>query len=83
MIQNVFLKKPYLAWFVKDKKRLSQESTMEQIFNYGNWQDYTKAEKELGIKKVKAIFEDLKNRKRTNLRPKTVNYFNLYFTKYA
>ncbi len=83
MIQNIFLKKPYLAWFVEDKKRLSQESTMEQIFNYGNWQDYLEAERDLGIKKVKAIFEDLKSRKRTNLRPKTVNYFSLYFAKYA
>ena len=83
MIQDLFLKKPYLAWFVKNKKGLSQESTMEQIFNYGNWQDYLEAEEDLGVKKVKAIFEDLKTRKRTNLRPKTVNYFSLYFAKYA
>ncbi|KKS32722.1 MAG: hypothetical protein UU93_C0005G0030 [Candidatus Amesbacteria bacterium GW2011_GWA2_42_12] len=83
MIQDIFLKKPYLAWFVKDKKKLSQESTLEQIFNYGNWQDYLKAEEDLGIKEVRSIFERLKNRKRTNLRPKTINYFSLYFTKYA
>ena len=83
MIQDILLKKPYLAWFVKDVKKISQESTMEQIFNYGNWQDYLKAENDLGIKRVKAIFEDLKTRKRTNLRLKTINYFNLYFAKYA
>jgi len=83
MIQDLFLKKPYLAWFVKDKEKLSDESALEQIFNYGNWQDYLEAEKDLGIKEVKAIFENLKNRKRTNLRLKTVNYFSLYFAKYA
>lgn len=83
IIQNLFLEKPYLAWFVKDKKGLSKQSMLEQIFNYGSWQDYLETEKDLGIKEVKAIFEDLKNRKRTNLRPKTINYFNLYFAKYA
>ena len=83
IIQNLFIKKPYLAWFVKDKKGLSKQSMLEQILNYGNWQDYLEAERDLGVKEAKTIFENLKNRKRTNLRPKTINYFSLYFAKYA
>ena len=83
MIQDLLSRKPYLAWSVRDKKSLSEESALEQILNFGDWQDYLKAEKELGIQKVKAIFKGLKNKKRTNLRPKTINYFNLYFDRHA
>lgn len=72
-----------MAWFVKDKNRLSRESMMENLFNYGSWQDYLKAEKDLGINQAKRLFESLKRKKRTNLKPKTINYFNLYFAKYA
>lgn len=82
-LQSLFSRKPYLAWFVKDKNQLSLESMLEQVLNYGSWQDYLRVEKEMGIVRVKAVFESLKNKKRTNLRPKTINYFNLYFAKYA
>jgi 23S rRNA G2445 N2-methylase RlmL len=83
LLHKLFIRKPYLAWFVKDKVNLSKESQLEQIFNYGDWQDYLKVEKTLGINRVKSVFEKLKNQKRTNLRSKTVNYFNQYFAKYA
>lgn len=82
-LHKLFTKKPYLAWFVKDIDSLSKESMLEQVFNYGNWQDYLEAEKNLGIKEVRSIFENLKNKKRTNLRARTINYFNHYFGKYA
>jgi len=82
-LKKLFQNKPYLAWFVKDKTLLSQEAMLENLFNYGSWQDYQKAENELGIKQVKSIFESLKRKKRSNLKPKTINFFNLYFTKYA
>jgi len=82
-LASLFIKKPYLAWFVKDKKNLSKESMLEHILNYGDWQDYLTFEKKLGIKETKSIFEKLKNKKRTSLRKKTINYFKLYFEKYA
>ncbi len=56
---------------------------LEHILNYGDWQDYLTFEKKLGIKETKSIFEKLKNKKRTSLRKKTINYFKLYFEKYA
>jgi len=80
---GVFQEKPYLAWYIKDVKNISKESMLEHIFNYGNWEDYLDAEKSLGINHTKEIFDDLKSRKRTNLRKKTINYFDKYFQKYA
>ena len=61
----------------------SKESMLEHILNYGDWVDYLKAEEALGIKNTKAIFNDLKSKPRTNLRRKTINYFDKYFSRYA
>jgi len=82
-LQHLFRKKPYLAWDVKDKGGLSEKSILEHILNYGDWDDYLAAEKTLGLKKTKALYEELKNKKRVNLRPQIINYFDLYFKKYA
>jgi len=82
MIQDLLLKKPYLVWYVKDKRKLSKKAAVEAILNYGTWQDFLEAERILGVKEMRSIFEELK-KKRGNLRVKTINYFNLYFSKYA
>jgi hypothetical protein len=82
-IQDLLTKKPYLAWYINNKNSLSDESTLEHILNYGNWEDYLEAENILGITKTKSIFNKLINKKRINLRPQTVNYFQNYFAKYA
>ena len=82
-LSGIFLKKPYLAWYVKDVKSVSTESLLEHIFNYGDWKDYLAAEKTLGIHTTKSIFENLKNKPRSNLRTKTVNYFEKYYQRYA
>ncbi len=55
-IHKLFSEKPYLAWYVKDTNKLSLESMLEHILNYGQWEDYILVEKELGIKRVKNIF---------------------------
>ena len=80
---GLFYEKPYLAWYIKDVKNISKESMLEHIFNYGDWKDYLDAEESLGIKTTKEIFDDLKSRARTNLRKKTINYFEKYFQRYA
>lgn len=82
-IYSILTKKPYLAWYIKNKKRLSKESVVEHILNYGDWDDYLKLENVLGIKKMKEVFKKLKGRKRSNLRPKTINFFTKYYQKYA
>lgn len=67
-LQRLFRKKPYLAWDVKDKGSLSEKSILEHILNYGNWDDYLAAEKTLGLKKTKALDEELKKQKKSQLK---------------
>ena len=62
---------------------MSIRSMLEHILNYGDWEDFQKAQKSLGIKQTKLVFNKLKRQKRTNLKPKTINYFTNYFNKYA
>ena len=56
---------------------------LEHILNYGDWDEYLLAEKSLGINKANRLFKKMKNQKRVNLRPETVNFFTNYFAKYA
>ncbi len=79
----LLIKKPYLAWYVKDPTTVSVESIVEHIFNYGQWSDYLQAEQLLGMHRIKAVFESLKGKTRSNLHPKTINFFDRYFAKYA
>lgn len=85
-IQNFMKKRKYLVWYVKDVTKLSDESIVEAVLNYGDWDDVQKMIKIMGIKKVARIFR-AKSKPgkwgRTNYRPEIKNYFKLYFNKYA
>ena len=81
---NEFIKKrPGLVWSTMQYDKLSEESIVEAVLNYGDWRDVQEMIKILGIKKVAAIFKKEAKQKRCNLRPEIVRYFNLYFKKYA
>jgi len=82
-IQNIIKRKPYLAWDIKDSGSMSEESVLEHILNFGDWDDFIGVEKTLGINKTKTLFGKLTRRKRVNLRPQTISYFKNYFAKYA
>ncbi len=82
-IKNFIKKRPYLIWYVKDVKQLSDESIMEHTLNYGDWDDVQKLIAIMGIKKMARIFEKQTNRKRINYDNKIKNYFDLYFKQYA
>lgn len=83
LVRNLIKNKPYLAWDVGDFDKMSPQSVMEHILGYGDWEDFINFEKIFGIKEAQVIFEDLKGKKRANLKPQTINYFNNYFNKYA
>ena len=51
-IHKFIKKRPYLVWYVKDLSKLSEESIVEHVLNYGNWDDVQKMIKILAIKKV-------------------------------
>lgn len=81
-LQNLFGKKNYLVWWVKDKKNLSLKSSTFAILNYGDFDDVQKLFKEAGIKKIKRIFEN-QLKKRNNYDKKVIHYFQKYFQKHA
>ncbi len=70
----------YLWWGVRDVAKLSDEALLEGVLNYGEWEDVLVVFKLLGLKRSAAIFKkQTSDRKRHNYRPKTFNYFKLYF----
>ncbi|MBU4030627.1 hypothetical protein KJ756_00430 [Patescibacteria group bacterium] len=82
-IQRFIKKRKYLVWYVKDPGKLDNEAIVEAVLNYGDWDDVQEMIKILGIKEVAKIFREKYKQKRCNYHPKTKNYFNLYFNKYA
>jgi len=82
-INKIVEEKPYLFWYIDDKKNLSNEAIVEAILNYGDWQDVKDLFKNLGIKETASIFKKGISGKRSNYRPEIKNYFSLYFKKYV
>jgi len=75
--------KSYLFWYVKDLNKLSNESIVENVLNYGDFKDFQKIIEILGLDNVAQIFRKQLEKKRDNYRPEVKNYFTLYFDKYA
>ncbi|OGY45339.1 MAG: hypothetical protein A2729_00685 [Candidatus Buchananbacteria bacterium RIFCSPHIGHO2_01_FULL_39_14] len=82
-IQTFIKQRPYLIWYVKDFNQLSAAAIVEAVLNYGDFSDVKKLIAILGMKKTAAIFRKQIRVKRINYDPKIVNYFKLYFKKYA
>jgi len=82
-IQEFIKQRPYLVWYVKDLEKLNEESIVEHVLNYGNWQDVQEMIEILGIRKTAEIFNKQTNQRRVNYDTKILNYFKLYFSKYA
>ena len=82
-LQEFIKQKPYLIWYVKDFDRLSEESIVEHVLNYGDWDDVQEIIKILGMEKIAKIFRIKSVQPRSNYRPEIKNYFQLYFNKYA
>lgn len=72
-----------LVWYVRDPSELNDESIVEHTLNYGDWNDVQELLKIIGINKAAAIFNKQISQKRINYDAKIVNYFKLYFAKYA
>ena len=74
---------PYLIWYTKNYDNLPDESVVEAVLNYGDWDLFKELIGILGIKKTAEIFKKESNKKRSNFFPEVKNYFTLYFNKYA
>jgi len=76
-------KRKHLFWSTKNYDGLSKEAVVEGVLNYGDMNDVRELIALLGIQEVAKIFRENTNRARINYRPEVVNYFQLYFQKYA
>ena len=74
-----------LFWYIPEDKKedISEEVLVEFILNYGDEKSVKKLFELLGIKRIAQIFYEQTNRTRVNYFPQVVNYFKLYFDKYA
>lgn len=81
--QDIMRRKPYLAWYVADPGELSDESVLEHVLNYGNWDDVQKFIELKGIEETARIFEKTREKKRSNYRPEIADYFSRYFAEHA
>jgi hypothetical protein len=82
-LQEFIKQRPYLVWYAKDLDKLNDESIVEHTLNYGNWADVQEMMKILGVKKTAEIFNAQTRQKRVNYDAKIMNYFKLYFSRYA
>ncbi len=74
-----------LFWHFKEeeKENISHEILVEFILNYGNDKSVKKLFELLDIDYVADIFYKQTKRQRVNYFPQVINFFNLYFNKYA
>ena len=86
-IKTFIKEKSYLFWWIKEeeKENISEEFLVQQILSYGDMDDLKKLFKLLGIERVAEIFfkQTAPEKKRVNYHPRTRNFFNLLFQKYA
>ena len=71
--------KPYLWWWVRDKKSISKESLVEGVLSNGDMEDVLNLFRLVGRNNVKKIFLTQTDRPRHNYRPQTVNFFKKVF----
>jgi hypothetical protein len=81
--RNLIRNKPYLAWSTKNYSELTPQSILESVISYGDWSDFVTLTKLFGMQQSAVLFENIKNKHRSNLRFQTTNYFTKYFEKHV
>lgn len=82
-IQTVLSKNPALAWYVPDHSQLSDESVVEHVLQYGDWDDVQSLFKEKSISEIASLFKKTVQKKRSNYSPEIQHFFTLYFARHA
>lgn len=79
-VQDIIKKKPYLAWYVKNVENLSDESVLEHVLNYGNWDDVQSFIQIKGLQVTRGIYHQTLEKSRINYPANIKHYFDLYFS---
>ena len=82
-LRKIVEEQPHIVWYCKDFQKLSKESLVENILNWGDFKDIQKMIDILGMQETAGIFRNQIAQKRNNYQPQIKNYFQLYFDKYA
>ena len=78
-LQEFIKKRPHLIWYVKDYEHLGEESIVEHVLNYGDWNDFQEMIRIMGIEHAAEIFRAQAFKKRTNYHEEVSRYFQKYF----
>ena len=78
-LSQMLVGRPDLNWFSPDVSSLSDETALETILTYGQWDDVQKAVDLVGKKDLKNLYLKIRSKSRSNLPPKTKFYFDLFF----
>jgi len=82
-VTDIIKNKPYLAWDIKNPEELSEQSVLEHVLNYGNWENVQEFIKIKGIRETAELFKQSLQKKRSNYAPEIKSYFIRYFNHYA
>jgi hypothetical protein len=82
-IQQFIKNRPHLIWYSKDYEHMADESIVEHVLNYGDWEDFKEMIRIMGMDRAAEIFRREAFKKRTNYRTRTRTFFNNYFTAHA
>jgi len=82
-IHQFIAKKKHLIWWTQNFDNLSDESVVEAVLSYGNWNDVQELINCIGIEAVAIIFEKQLQKKRVNYSERTKKYFTLYFKEHV
>ena len=67
-----------LFWDVSNVEKLDNIAIEERFLKYGNWENIIDLQKIFWEKIFKDLYIKIRDKKRTNLSDKTINFFNLY-----
>ncbi|HCE58513.1 MAG TPA: hypothetical protein DER09_11960 [Prolixibacteraceae bacterium] len=87
-VKALIRKYSHLFWYIPDDKKeeIDNEVLVEFILNYGDMDAVKDLFRVLGVKETARVFFDSVNkseRRKGNYQELTMNFFTLYFSKYA
>jgi hypothetical protein len=72
-----------LFWYIPDdkKEQIDPGIIVESVLNYGTLEDISTLIKIMGLKKVRQVFFNARERQKMNYFPEVYNFFSLWFNK--
>ena len=84
-IHDFIRKRPSLVWYSNDYDNFSDETIVESVLNYGDWDDFKEMLRIMGKERAATAFRKqmATGRQRGNYYPEVARYFELYFNHHV